>query len=145
LLNAYVYGTIGRTMPPAYPTSPGFFQMPSGIPGPFSFHMSTLAGPAGHAPDNRAFYDAYAPTLNLPHNLSALNGNPNVNGHRGVHNDSAQAYAIPNQFSREQLLQRNLDIYSASSESYLQQPTSPSSLHQFATPILTSYQNGYHQ
>jgi RNA-binding protein Musashi len=26
LLNAYVYGTIGRTMPQAYPTSPGFFS-----------------------------------------------------------------------------------------------------------------------
>ena len=26
--DAYVYGTIGRTIPAAYPTSPGFFQMP---------------------------------------------------------------------------------------------------------------------
>lgn len=33
ILNAYVYGTIGRMAPPTphapYPTSPGFFQMPS--------------------------------------------------------------------------------------------------------------------
>ena len=78
------------------------------MPGTFSFHIPTLAGPGGHTTDNRAFYDAYAPALNLPHNLSALNGNPNVNGHRGVHNDSAQAYAIPNQFSRDQqLIQRS--------------------------------------
>lgn len=107
LLNAYVYGTINRTMP-AYPTSPGFFQMPSGIPGAFSF-IPTLAGPSGHAPDNRAFYD-YPATLNLPHNLSTLNGNPTVNGHRNLHNETAQAYAISNQFNRDQLIQRSTTL-----------------------------------
>ena len=39
LLNAYVYGTIGRTMPAAYPTSPGFFQMPCNY---LSFFVITL-------------------------------------------------------------------------------------------------------
>jgi RNA-binding protein Musashi len=101
LLNAYVYGTIGRTIPAAYPTSPGFFQMPSGMPGTFSF-IPTLAAPQGHGADNRAFYD-YAPAMGLPPN--ALNGNPNANGHR--HNDTATAYAITNPFNRDQLIQRS--------------------------------------
>lgn len=104
LLNAYVYGTIGRTMPAAYPTSPGFFQMPSGhIPGAFSF-IPTLAGP--QATDNRAFYEYNPAALGLAPNLP-LNGNPNNNAHR--HNDSAPAaYAIPShQFNRDQLIQRS--------------------------------------
>lgn len=111
LLNAYVYGTIGRQMP-TYPTSPGFFQMPTGIPGPFSF-IPALAPAA----DNRAYYD-YAPALAglQQAQLSALNPvNPNQNGHRG-HQDqaaasaaaAAAAYAInTGQFNRDPLLQRN--------------------------------------
>jgi RNA recognition motif-containing protein len=115
LLNAYVYGTIGRQMPPAYPTSPGFFQMPTGMPGPFSF-IPTLAPTA----DNRAYYD-YAPALAgmQPGQLSTLNPvNPAQNGHRG-HQDpasaataaaaaAAAAYAInAGQFNRDQLIQRS--------------------------------------
>jgi len=104
LLNAYVYGTIGRQMP-TYPTSPGFFQMPTGIPGPFSF-IPALPPTA----DNRAYYD-YAPLAGMPPaQLSTLNPvNPNQNGHRG-HQDpnAAAAYAInAGQFNRDPLIQRN--------------------------------------
>jgi len=148
LLNAYVYGTIGRQMP-TYPTSPGFFQMPTGMPGPFSF-IPTL----GPGADSRAYYD-YAPALAglQPGQLSSLNAvNGTQNAHRG-HQDpaaasaaaaAAAAYAInAGQFNRDQLIQRNLEIYAATPESYAQQPTSPSSIHQFAPQMLTSY-NGYH-
>lgn len=101
LLNAYVYGAIGRTMPAAYPTSPaGFFQMPTGMPGPFSF-IPTLA-PNAHQ-DNRAYYD-YTP-INLPPNVSALNGQAIANGHRNQDGSAAQ-YALP-QFNREQIIQRS--------------------------------------
>jgi RNA recognition motif-containing protein len=106
LLNAYVYGTIGRTMPQAYPTSPGFFQMPSGM-GNFAF-IPTLAGPQAHNADSRAFYE-YAPALNMPHNMPGLSGNPNGAHRNGgaSQNDQAQAYAITNQFNRDQLIQRS--------------------------------------
>lgn len=111
LLNAYVYGQIGRQMPAAYPTSPaGFFQMPTGIPGPFSF-IPTLAPSA----DNRAYYD-YAPLASLPQGqLSTLNPvNPTQNGHRG-HQDpaaasAAVAAAYASQFNRDQLIQRSTTL-----------------------------------
>lgn len=98
LLNAYVYGTIGRTIPGTYPPSPGFFQMPTGMPGPFSFHIPTMShgGPA----DNR-YYD-YPPTLSLPPNMNALNGQAATNGHR----QDPGTYALP-PFNREQIIQRN--------------------------------------
>ena len=81
--------------------------------GPFSF-IPTLAGPSVHTPDNRAFYDYGPAALNMPHNLPGLNGNPNghrgAGGAQGVHNDTAQAYAISNQFSRDQLIQRSTTL-----------------------------------
>lgn len=119
LLNAYVYGAIGRMPPPTahapYPTSPGFFQMPTGMAPPFSF-IPALAPTGPQTPDHsRAFYE-YAPTtaLTLQHNMAAQLGsaNPNAvaaaNGHHRLNDPSAAAaYAISNQFGREQLLQRN--------------------------------------
>ena len=81
--------------------------------GTFSF-IPTLAGPSAHTPDNRAFYDYGPAALNMPHNLPGLNGNPNghrgAGGAQGVHNDTAQAYAISNQFSRDQLIQRSTTL-----------------------------------
>jgi len=108
LLNAYVYGTIGRTIPAAYPTSPGFFQMPSGIPGTFSF-IPTLAAPQAHATDNRAFYEYNPAALGLAPNMSTINGNPSTNAHRHTDaNTPAATYAITNhQFNRDQLIQRS--------------------------------------
>lgn len=91
LLNAYVYGTIGRQMP-TYPTSPGFFQMPTGMPGPFSF----IPQMPPHGTDNRYF--DYPPTLGLPPNMNALNGQPASSGYN-------QNSGIP--FNREQLIQRS--------------------------------------
>lgn len=92
LLNAYVYGTIGRTMPATYPTSPGFFQMPTGMPGPFSF----IPQMPPHGADNRYF--DYPPTLNLPPNMNTLNGQAASSGYN-------QNSGMP--FNREQLMQRS--------------------------------------
>lgn len=92
LLNAYVYGTIGRTMP-TYPTSPGFFQMPTGMPGQFSF----IPQMPQHGADNRYF--DYPPTLGLPPNMNALNGQAVSNGNYNQNN------GIP--FNREQMIQRS--------------------------------------
>jgi len=91
ILNAYVYSPIGRTMP-TYPTSPGFFQMPTGMPGPFSFIQQMPP----HGADSRYF--DYPPALGLPPNMNALNAQAASNGYN-------QNSAIP--FNREQLLQRS--------------------------------------
>ncbi|CAF0751373.1 unnamed protein product [Brachionus calyciflorus] len=93
LLNAYVYG-IGRTIPNPY-ASPGFFQMPPGLPGAYSF-LPTLQAPHG---DNRAFYD-YSQLGLAAANMPQLNGNPQQR-----HADP-NAYAL-NQFGRDPLIQRN--------------------------------------
>lgn len=71
------------------------------MPAPFSF-IPTLAGPPA---DNRAFYDY--PALGMPPNMAALNGNPNSNAHRQHDSAAAAAYAITNQFGRDQLIQRS--------------------------------------
>lgn len=91
ILNAYVYSPIGRTMP-TYPTSPGFFQMPTGMPGPFSFIQQMPP----HGADSRYF--DYPPALGLPPNMNALNAQAGSNGYN-------QNSGIP--FNREQLLQRS--------------------------------------
>lgn len=91
LLNAYVYGTIGRTMP-TYSTSPGFFQMPTGMPGPFGF----IPQMPPHGTDNRYF--DYPPTLGLAPNMNALNGQAASSGYN-------QNSGMP--FNREQLIQRS--------------------------------------
>lgn len=91
LLNAYVYGSIGRTMP-TYPQSPGFFQMPTGMPAPFSF----IPQMPPHGADNRYF--DYPPTLNLPPNMNPLNGQAATSGYN-------QNSGIA--FNREQLIQRS--------------------------------------
>lgn len=91
LLNAYVYGNFSRTMP-TYSTSPGFFQMPTGMPTPFSF----IPQMPPHGADNRFF--EYPQALNLPPNMSGLNGQPAANGY----NQNAGMA-----FSREQLIQRS--------------------------------------
>lgn len=91
LLNAYVYGSIGRTMP-TYPQSPGFFQMPTGMPAPFSF----IPQMPPHGADNRYF--DYPPTLNLPPSMNPLNGQA---ASTGYNQNSGMA------FNREQLIQRS--------------------------------------
>lgn len=91
ILNAYVYSPIGRTMQ-TYPTSPGFFQMPTGMPGPFSFIQQMPP----HGADSRYF--DYPPALGLPPNMNALSAQAGSNGYN-------QNSAIP--FNREQLLQRS--------------------------------------
>lgn len=91
LLNAYVYG-IGRTMPQTYQTSPGFFQMPTGMPGQFSF----IPQMPQHGADNRYF--DYPQTLSLPPNINGLNGQAPSNAYN-------QNSGMP--FNREQLMQRS--------------------------------------
>jgi len=133
ILNAYVYGTIGRMAPPTphapYPTSPGFFQMPTGMAAPFSF-IPTLGpgGPQTPADHSRAatFYE-YSPAAaltTLPPNMAAqlaATGSANqlaaaaaaaaaANGHHRLNDPAAAAaaaYAISSQFGREPLIQRN--------------------------------------
>lgn len=98
LLNAYVYGTMGRSLPPTpgFATSPGFFQIQPGMPGAFPFLPQMM-----QQPTDARYYEPYQ-TLGLPHNVS-LNASLNQNAHR--HNDSG-AYANLPQFGRDQLLQR---------------------------------------
>jgi len=102
LLNAYVYGTIGRAMPQAFPTSPGFFQLPPGMPGAFSFLPTVMP----QTPDAR-YYDYSPAALGLPPNMAAINGSLSHQNGSHRHNDqNAASYAITQFNGREQLLQR---------------------------------------
>lgn len=139
LLNAYVYGQIGRTMPPAapYPQSPAFFQMPGGMPATFSF----IPAMAPNQSAEQRYYD-FTQLSMQPGGVNAVNG-ATTNGHR--HGD-ASGYAMTNQMHRDQLIQRNIDIYSQSSDTpnaYNIQQLSPSTLNPFVNPILP-YANGHY-
>lgn len=137
LLNAYVYG-IGRTLQPAYTTSPGFYSIPGGMPNTYSFIPAIATTQADHS---RTFYEfaGAAGTIQGPN--GALNGANLANVSR--QND----FNLANHLHRDQLLQRTLDIYPGSGDSNVSQyvqAASPTPIHTFAAPILTSYPNGYH-
>jgi len=104
-----------------------------------------LAAPQAHATDNRAFYEYNPAALGLAPNMSTINGNPSTNAHRHTDaNTPAATYAITNhQFNRDQLIQRNIDMYATPGENYNLQ-SSNQSINPYSNSILTSYSNGYH-